>query len=190
MVIYIIDYDNPIQVTRPYLSTSGVKALKAEKGNSFSLIFSRALNLVYEPVELLRIAAHMNSGVIALANQVFSLGDAKWFKLFRDIWSDDTDGIELHGCGVASDIGVMKRPNPPTCQLGRSEAGGRGQTFLQAVADAAGTKVTGPINCQKADKWYRWEGPTVTLKPARAYSWKGPLILTADGKPWDGKKPL
>jgi hypothetical protein len=185
MIIYVIDYDYPRQESARHLFTRDVKVIRAEKDESFSRLFTRAFHLVYEPVEMLRLAAHMNSGRIGLANRIFDHRHTHWFKLLRDTWEKDGTGIELHGCGVASDIGIVKKLRPViVCHPGRTSPNGVGQTFLQAVADAAGAKVTGGVNCQKSDSRYRFEGPTVTVRPARAYPWKGPLFLTADGKPF------
>jgi hypothetical protein len=173
VIIYIIDANYPRQNTAPYRDTSDVKAIKAGRGESFSFIFSRAFALVYEPVELLRIAAHMNSGVIGLAGQRLELTDAHWFSILRDTWKKGGKGIELHGCGVASDTDILKTEKPVVCRAGTTSNGGPGRSFLQAVADEAGTQVTGAVHCQQSDKWYKWEGATVTCKPKRAYPWKG-----------------
>jgi hypothetical protein len=184
VIIYVIDYDYPRQESAPHLFTKDVKVLRAEKNESFSHLFNRVFHLVYEPVELLRLAAHMNAATIGLANDTFDRRHTHWFTMLRDVWKKDGDGIELHGCGVASDTGIVKKLRPViVCRPGQRSPDGPGKTFLQAIADAAGAQVKGGVNCQRSDKWYRFEGPTVTVKPARAYPWKGPLFLTGDGKP-------
>src|SRR5262249_55417646 len=123
-----------------------------------------------ELIELLRLCGHGNSGVQQIGQYPPGLNQtsASHFRSLVGKFDSSGKGIELHGCGIASDTNIVKgvdKNDHAICKPGTDKKGGVGYNFLKALADAAQVKVTGAINCQKADANYDWEGATVTVGP-------------------------
>ena len=80
-------------------------------------------------------------------------------------------GVEIHGCGVASDtsiIGPGATIEKPFCLPGSTQNGNNGLIFLKKLAKSINRKVKAGLHCQTVENRYdtwKFEGPTITVTP-------------------------
>jgi hypothetical protein len=128
-----------------------------------------------EPIWLLRIHAHGNTGLLVLGSTQLTVANAHHFSSIRSQFAYNSIGIEIHGCGVASSSPLQE--GAAIGSGGQYTRGGAGELFLGAIARAARQNVTAGIGYQVTDHPnYLFEGPTITVTPQgtvygpRAYS--------------------
>lgn len=124
----------------------------------------RFLNQGERSIWLLRLCCHGNAGVMWLGEGVRAR-NAHQFRGLADWMTPGGRGVEIHGCGVGSDDSILQDALP-ICRRGSfGSPTGLGRIFLLKLAAAFGVPVTGAINCQRSDRLFRFEGPTVTAYP-------------------------
>ena len=127
-------------------------------------------------VDMIRLCGHGNSGFLQLGEGLTESNASEFSELAFFMRSElSLIGIEIHGCGVASDTPITNpesKIKKPTCVPGSTQNGGRGLNFLKKLAKAINQKVKAGINCQYVfhyDNW-KFEGPTITVAP-NGHSW-------------------
>jgi hypothetical protein len=91
------------------------------------------------------------------------------FKSLRGFFTQGGPGIEIHACGVASDV-ALKPGKKGTDGVGAGgtieDLGtGKGYNLLWTLASAANVNVRGAVHRQDADSKFQWEGPTMVVEP-------------------------
>jgi hypothetical protein len=117
---------------------------------------------------LLRLCAHGNAGSMEL-EEGLTVNTALRFKSLRGYFTQGGPGIEIHACGVASDVD-LKPGKKGKYEVGRGGAiedlgTGKGYSLLWTPANAAGVNVRGAVHRQDADSKFQWEGPTMVVEP-------------------------
>lgn len=123
-------------------------------------------------VDMIRLCGHGNSGYLQLGEGL-DMSNAKWFRNLAIFMKPDLYrvGVEIHGCGVASDTSVAKEGSKienPVCVPGSTQNGDHGLNFLKKLASAINRNVKAGLNCQfPTDRYNNWKftGPTITVKP-------------------------
>jgi hypothetical protein len=133
--------------------------------------FIQNAKLGYQSVDMIRLCGHGDSGFLQFGEGLNESNAGEFSELApfmkRDLYRV---GVEIHGCGVASDTSINAKSNinNPVCVPGSTQNGGRGSGFLIKLAKAINRNVIAGINCQtiynSADDW-RFEGSTITVKP-------------------------
>jgi hypothetical protein len=126
----------------------------------------------YYSVDMIRLCGHGDSGQLQLGEGLTESNADQFSELAVCMKPDyQRIGVEIHGCGVASDtsvLGASSTINNPICVPGSSQNGDRGRNFLKKLAKAIGRHVKGGLNCQyvldRYDDW-KFEGPTITATP-------------------------
>jgi len=126
---------------------------------------------------LLRIMAHGNSGFLHLGGAYLDRYTCSQLTPLADYFTPGGIGIAIHSCGPASDTSICRDPEGVIERLtvdknhcvtvpGRLAAGGgSGVEFLRKLARAARVPVRGGINPQTPDPRFRYEGPSVAVRP-------------------------
>jgi hypothetical protein len=122
-----------------------------------------------EPIDWLGLFAEGNNGELSLGTGL-KPENAIDFSPLRGRFAKgvDGEGIEIHGCSVASDTPSFYRRNTNQCVPGKyagAQANGSGYRLLAALADVTGTRVTAAIHPQYDDAEFHFEGPTLTVLP-------------------------
>jgi len=161
-----------------------------ERGTMFAQTIAAVRQRVHSPVSLVRIVSHGNSGRLTLVNGNIDEGNVQAFQFLRGVVRTHlagVPGIELHGCGVASDFlppprvrndlgfqvadyGNMQGQMAGWGYSGEAGAGSafrsaRGVRFLQAMANVCGICVIGAVDYQLPDARWQYEGPTIAVRP-------------------------
>ncbi len=144
---------------------------------------------VQHPVRLIRILSHGDSGQLFFSNGTVNANNVAALHFLRGLvlpsGLSGSAGIEVHGCGVASDflppprreagIGNVVIQNYGNMQgqlagWGRTEdtiRGSRGIHFLLAMANVCGVGVKGGLDYQLPDAEWSYEGPAFTVSSSR-----------------------
>lgn len=119
-------------------------------------------------LDILRLCAHGNSGYMALSDEGLTAANARQMVALQDLMAQG-GRVELHSCGTASDTTIAgadeEKQQTVYCAPGTAR-GGKGQAFIQALANAFGVPVTGALDCQYYLNDWQFEGQTITCYPA------------------------
>lgn len=140
---------------------------------------------ITQPLTLVRLVSHGDSGQLFFSNGTITSGNIIALQFLRGLISRPpligSAGIEVHGCGVASDFlppprresgignvmiqnygnmeGQLAGWGEPTAAI----RGSRGVNFLLAMANVCGACVKGGIDYQLPDASWGYEGPAITV---------------------------
>ena len=176
MIFYVIDRRFPTSFK--IAGTNGKDFLYnyVDAGQLMSLVvynIKRSIldgGLGYKSVDMIRLCGHGNTGYMQIGEGL----SAKNADLFKDLAGFLTanlykDGIQIHGCGVASSsniLGAGSTITNPVCVAGTNTGNkGTGYELLKTLANAVGKNVTAGLNCQYVDDDWKFEGPTLTVGP-------------------------
>ncbi len=125
----------------------------------------------HRSVAMIRLCGHGNSGKLQIGEGLTESNAGEFSKLAVFMKSDFSRvGVEIHGCGVGSDTSVLASGstiNNPVCVPGstQQEKDQRGQKLLTKLAKAINRSVKAGLNCMYADINWKFEGPTITVRP-------------------------
>jgi hypothetical protein len=187
-ILWIVDRDGPrLEAGIRMLPNEDAHNLivNVRRNTALSDLVAEVRGRVRVPVNLVRIVSHGNSGRLLFSNGTVDIGRVGAFGFLRGLITQPvfvgSAGIEIHGCGVASDylppprveqgIGNVTIANYDNMQgelssWGNSASGittSRGVLFLRAFANVCGVGVMGGIDYQLPDASWSYEGPTITV---------------------------
>jgi hypothetical protein len=176
--VYAIDSRYPLtgwsisgKVNEDYVRVDVVPA-NSIKSIAASLVTAlRNAHRSFHSVDLVILAAHGNTGYLQLGEGLTASNADKFDDLARWMRKDlYADGMQLHGCGVASSTNILGPGSTitnPQCIAGTTSPGfnGNGYKMLHALAKSVERNVTAGVNCQYTDSGWKFEGPTVTVNP-------------------------
>ena len=126
-------------------------------------------------VWLLVLLAHGNAGVLHFGRGL-NVNSASQFSILRPFMNTFGEGIEIHGCAVASDTAIADNPFVGIKGTGRSSPKS-GANMLLALAKTVGCTVKGAIDAQRVDSDGRFNGPYVVAKSDGTFQvWQGDKI--------------
>ncbi len=117
-------------------------------------------------IELLRICAHGNSGMVKIGKGL-DINNVNQFRSLKgkfESLNSSGKGIEIHACGVASSTNIWNSKKQQ-CVGGSIGVPAKGLLFINALAKAADTKVVAGINCQYTDNQFHFEIPWTAAYP-------------------------
>ena len=144
----------------------------------------------YNSIRTIILAGHGNAGYVQLGTGL-TIAEVPHFTHLRNFMTPTPaeNGIEIHGCGVASASSILGNGSTitnPICVSGMYEypevrpgvrvVRGAGYALLAALANTVGRNVTAGLNCQYADANWAFEGPTITVAPSGSSSVLHPSI--------------
>ena len=123
-----------------------------------------------QSIWLLILVAHGNPGSLSLGGAIDVRALSKFAPL-RDYMTPGGPGIEVHGCGIASDT-RLDRHGRGSHLSGR---GGVGYNWVSTLARTVGVPVTAGLDDQILDELGRLEGTLITVQPdGSGRFWKAP----------------
>lgn len=189
-VLWLVDFDGrrlevAFSLLPSHSSTNLIVGIK--RTTTLDSLISDVQRCVREPVNLVRIVSHGDSGQLLFSSGTVNAANVRMFHFLRGLIRQPSlfgiPGIELHGCGVASDFLPPPRiehgiGNAVTLNYGNMQGylagwgnledtlrGSRGVLFLLSMANVCGVCVKGGVDYQNPDPLWRYEGPTITVCP-------------------------
>jgi hypothetical protein len=188
--LWIVDRGSPREALAALPASSADQIIVyIETTTALAQLIAEIRQRVQTPVGRARIVSHGNSGQLNFSNGIIRANNVQVFQFLRGLIRPAfAAGIELHGCGVASDFLPPPRFEPGIGNVaiqnygnmeGRLTGWGysgeaaaatairssRGVVFLQAMANACGVCVRGGVDYQLPDSTWQYEGPTITVCP-------------------------
>lgn len=176
MIFYVIDRRFPKSFKIPGNSGKDFLYNYVDPGQKMSLVVYNAKRSILDSglgqksVDMIRLCGHGNTGFVQIGEGLTPKTAVEFKDLAAFMKANlYDDGIQIHGCGVASSsniLGAGSTITNPVCVAGTNNGNsGNGYNLLKTLANAVGRNVTAGLNCQYVDDDWKFEGPTLTVNP-------------------------
>lgn len=167
MIVYVHDRRSPWNHYRAFRRDQGVSDVKFVIVSPSMTIAQVAGAIVRAggakgSIWRLMLLAHGNSGYLQIGRGL-TRATAPQLGVLRSSFTPGGEGIEIHGCGVASGTAIG---DTPTIGLrGSGQSGGGGDRLVRALAFATGVTVKAAIDAQRVDYDGVFNGPYIAVGP-------------------------
>ena len=179
MIIYLHDYRSPwprYLKFKPHQNATDVEHIVVSKVMSMDQVVEAVIRKAAKPksIWLLLLLAHGNQGYLELGTGL-TKDTCHHFHDLREFMTPGGEGIEIHGCAVASNSPIADYPFLPhnerlkhlkgTAESSRTA----GVNMLKALARAGNCIVKGAIDAQWVDRDGKYNGHYVVVKPTGTF---------------------